>query len=330
MMQTGRNKIRRSKRAYQPSPETLSPILWAIDSTKLSAEEVQRTQNILKVINISQKDILTASVFSPFDLGWLVSVDDNLKKKTLNHLLRRTEEKWNHLQIPFEEKGILISESGSIRHRVRALIQYGKKHKAKVITVGSGVTKRSLLTGLGSFSETLIALSPVPVLILHDVVKPLQQVKKILFPTDFSKASQVNFKKVISFAKNYGAEVILYHFLDTEMGPLIYGIPWAYEVKWLADYWQDLEKHKIAEGEKWKAQAERQNVQCRFISDRKPGVLQDRIAETVQENQIDILAVSLSRSPASQVILGRTIRKIIANSTCPVLAFHHSSGKTHR
>lgn len=163
---------------------------------------------------------------------------------------------------------------------------------------------------------------------MNESVEPINQVKKILYATDFSEVSYLNFKKVIQFAKTYNAEVVLYHFMNVEMGPQMYGIPWGCKVKWRDDYWRAQEEHKSNEGEKWKAWAGKHNIICQFINDRKLGGFEARVLETVKENQIDILTLGIKRGPWSQVLLGRNVRDVLAKSTCPVLAIHTTIEKT--
>ena len=193
-----------------------APAVWAIDSSQVNEGEVKKFQSVLNALNFKGDGVLTTTIFSPFDLGWLVPVDKALKKKTFDNISAIIKKQWDKLDLTFKKNSVLVAESNSNREKVMALIKYAKKCKAKIIAVGSGVVSRSKLTGVGSFAEALITMSPLPVLVMSECVKPISQVKKILYPTDFSEVSYLNFKKVVQFAKTYNAEVILYHFLDSE------------------------------------------------------------------------------------------------------------------
>ena len=316
--------------SQKPIPQTtkhIAPVVWSIDSSKLSVEDVSKFQNIWNVLNVHSDEVLTASIFSPFDLGWLVPLDIGFKKKTRDNLAVITKEQWDKFSIPFKKNGIIISESASVRDKVNSLIQFAKKHKAKLIAVGPSTEKKKHFTSLGSFSENLIVASPIPVLIMGENAKLPQQIKRILFPTDFSRVSELNFRKVVQFAKNYDAEVILYHFFDSQSGPIMYGIPWGYEVNWLADYWKIQEEHKRTEAERWKAWAEKHNVKCRWVNDHKLGNLSERIIAATHEDEVDLLTVGIKRGPLRQVILGRNVRELIEKSICPVLALHATDEK---
>lgn len=303
--------------------KSVGPIVWAIDSTTLNDNLVKRFQGFLNSIECEFEDVIPVTIFSPFDAGLLGIVDKDLKKRTMKRLEQETQKQWTEYAIDSKKTDFLISESNSKRDRVLTLIQFAQRKKAKIIVVGSGAKSRNNLTGIGSFSEALISLSPIPVLVLGESVQVTQQsLAKILFPTDFSEASKVTFRKVLQFAKNRHAEVVLYHFLNLEQGPLAYGIPWGYEIKWLDEYWSVQEKLQEAEGEKWKNLALKLGVKSQFICDRKIGKLSNRIVEIAQDNQIDMIAVAIKRGPWSQVLLGRNIRELFAHSICPVLTIH--------
>jgi nucleotide-binding universal stress UspA family protein len=325
-MNLSRNKVE-SKNLKARITRLVPNAVWAIDSSQINEVEVKKFQTVLKALKFSDDGILSTTIFSPFDLGWLVRVDKALKKKTYENISEIIKKQWSKFSLSFNKKSVLVAESSSNREKILALLQCAKKSKAKLIAVGSGVASRSKLMGIGSFSEALITMSPVPVLVLSESAKPISQVKKILFPTDFSPLSYLNFKKVVQFAKTYDAEVFLYHFLDLETGPLMYGIPWGYEVKWLDDYWRVQADHKRQEGGKWKAWAEKQNTRCHFIVDSKLGSFNERVLENLKENKIDILTLGIKRGPLSQVILGRNVRELLATSTCPILTIHTVAAK---
>ena len=321
------NTQRSVKRPVPKISKSDGSVIWAIDATTLNESLAKRFHHFFKSLDCDIENVIPTTVFSPFDVGLFGNVDKVLRKKTMDRLEQETKKNWEKYSIVHKKSGLLISETNSKRDRAMALIQFAQRKKAKMIVVGSGAKSRDQLTGLGSFSEALISLSPIPVLVLGESVQMTDPISKILYPTDFSETSKMTFRKVVQFAKDRGAEVILYHFLNLEQGPLAFGIPWGYEVKWLDEYWQVQEKLQQEEGEEWKSKAIKQGVKCQFICDRKMGQLSGRIVEMIKENQINMLAITVKRGPWSQVILGRNVRELFAHSTCPVLAIHENLKK---
>jgi nucleotide-binding universal stress UspA family protein len=297
-------------------------LIWALDSVTLTDEKVEKFQQVLAFLKRDHDGIIPATIFSPFDLGWLAPLDNKFKKKTAKRLEIETKKLWESFSFKSKNAGFLISESNSNRDKALALIHFATRKKAKIIVIGAKVKTKNSLSEIGSFAENLISLSPIPVLVIGEAVVKIRPISKILFPTDFSEVSKKTFQKVIKFAKEYKAEIILYHFLNLEAGPLVYGIPWGFEIKWLDNFWRDQEQLKQKEGEIWKFRAEKQNVKCQFVCDRKVGRLSERIVTVARNYQVDLLAVTVKRGPWSQVILGGQIRELFGHSTCPVLAIH--------
>lgn len=311
-----------SKNVLPKMSKKMGPVIWAMDPSTINDEVVRRFQSLLSSLKCEENEVFPATIFSPFDLGWLSPVGKELKSRTLKALTEKVKKQWDQHGINHDKAGFIIAESTSKRDQALALIQFAMRKKAKMIIVGSGAKSRNNLTGLGSFSETLISLSPVPVLVIGESVETFHPITKILFPTDFSQSSVATFKKVVQMAKTYGAEVILYHFLNLEQGPMAFGIPWGYEIRWLDEYWKMHSDLRQEEGDKLSTWAARHGVKCQFICDRKTGVLSERIMEVAKNNQVDLLPIAVKRGPWSQVILGGTVRHIFAHATCPVMAIH--------
>ena len=304
-----------------------APVVWAIDSSKLNEAEVKRMKNLLEAFHFESNQVFPTSVFSPFDLGWLIPVDRNLRKKTLERVSEKIKEQWAQFSINFKKNGLLVAENNSSREKVMSLIRFAKRRKARMIVVGTGASHRNNLTGLGSFSESLISMSPIPVLVVGENTKPIQNVTKVLFPTDYSEEALAAFKKALPFINSYAAEIVLYHHLNLEAGPIAYGIPWGLEMKWLDEYWRVQQEVKEKEGHKWKALAEKKGIKCSLLNDRKVGLLPERILENAVENQVDFISLPVTRGPWSQVLLGRNVRELFSKSTCPILTLHSFVGK---
>ncbi len=321
------NKKIKNKKLIIPAAMKIEPLIWAIDTAKIDETQIKKFHDVLKSLNYQSEDVIPVTLFSPFDLGWVVPADPQMKKKAFAEMSSSIKEKWDKLSISFSKESLLIIDSNSIRNKAQALIQFALRKKAKMILIGSGAKSRSDLFGIGSFSETLIAMSPLPVLVVGESIQVPTPISKILFPTDFSEVSKSAFKKVARFAKNFDAQIILYHFLDLDAGPIAYGVPWGYEMKWLEDYWRVQEESKKAEGAEWKNWALRRQIRCEYRCDRKSGGFRERILEVVKEEKINILTVTIKRGPLAQVILGRHVRGLFADSTCPVLAIHSKAEK---
>ncbi len=322
MKQILKEAVNKNKKPLPQAMKQMESVILAIDSRKKNDPQVKKNLEVLRSFRYQDKNIIPVTVFTPLDLGWFMPIDKDKKTEMLSNIKEEVGTQWKKLGLDYKKSGFLITSENSTRDKAIKLIQFAVQNKAKTIIVGSGAKSRSELTGLGSFSETLISLSPLPVIVVGESVETVRPVSKIMFPTDFSDASHSAFRKTVDYAKKSGAEVILYHYLDIESGPLAYGIPWGYEIKWLDEYWKVQEDLQMAEGKKWRDWSLNEGVKCRFLYDRKLGGLRSRVVELTQELNVDLVVLSVKRGPWSQVILGRNVRSLFAHAICPVMAIH--------
>lgn len=151
----------------------------------------------------------------------------------------------------------------------------------------------------------------------------MNQIKKILAPTDFSELSQVGVRYALNLAKAVGAEVTVYHVLDSdELKKFREGI----EERVITDYSLRplshlLERYQIA--------------LARFLNDHfsdlipsvkirekvEMGVADKNIVELAEKEAVDLIVISThGRTGLSHVILGSVTEKVVRNAACPVLS----------
>ena len=85
-----------------------------------------------------------------------------------------------------------------------------KKTKADAIAVSTHSKEGMDHFLLGSFAETLIHHSTIPVIAVNPRTKPHASCKNILFPTDLSAESRKAFLKMIPLAKSWEAKVTVF------------------------------------------------------------------------------------------------------------------------
>ena len=107
---------------------------------------------------------------------------------------------------------ILCEASASQDECAHKLVRFAYKVHADLIAVGShGRTALSRLLGL-SFSEAVLTLSRIPVLIAGPSANPcLSPPQSIVFATDFSAACAGALDGILNLAEGFGAELHLFH-----------------------------------------------------------------------------------------------------------------------
>lgn len=105
----------------------------------------------------------------------------------------------------------LLQGSTSLNKSIEILIDHAETKKARMIIAVSHGRRWMVRFILGSFSEALLAKSPIPVLFMSR--KAVAKGNHLLFITDFSKASKAAFQLFLEQFEGMGQEVILYHAL---------------------------------------------------------------------------------------------------------------------
>lgn len=143
----------------------------------------------------------------------------------------------------------------------------------------------------------------------------MKGVRRILHPTDFSRASGAAFLKAVALAKESRAELLLVHVLLPPT-PFIgdgYVSPKTYE---------ELEAaaRRSAQRELAKVAARAQKAKARVKAVLVEGVPYDRIARVARSKRADLIVMGThGRSGLSKFFLGSVAERVIARAPCPVL-----------
>ncbi len=140
------------------------------------------------------------------------------------------------------------------------------------------------------------------------------EIKRILFPTDFSEGSAHAIPFVADLTKHYGAKLYVIH--------VIYDV--ARATGWYVPHVSMDEMYRDIE-----ANARKELEQCcreelRGYKDMEyailKGVPHEEILKFAEENNISMIVIgSHSRKGLDRVIFGSTAERVVRNSHCPVL-----------
>jgi nucleotide-binding universal stress UspA family protein len=201
----------------------------------------------------------------------------------------------------FEEGGVWEGLSGLISQRRIDLVVMGTHGR-------EGIGK--LL--LGSVTESVLRRAPCPVLTIgpHVEVDPQRatQMKRILFATDFSAASQAAAPYAISLAEENQAHLDVLHVIENRKAGELVGTPELIE-----GTIGKLRTLLPAEAELW--------CEAAFLVE--SGHVADQVLKCARERRADAIVIGARRVEgdfgASDHLPWHTAHKIIAAAPCPVL-----------
>jgi nucleotide-binding universal stress UspA family protein len=141
------------------------------------------------------------------------------------------------------------------------------------------------------------------------------RIRRIVHPTDFSKASGPAFKKGLELAKASRAQLIVVHVLSMlPVSPDAYVAP---------SVWEDLERGQRTTAQRQLAQlvARARKVGVRASSALLDvGVTHEQIVRFARAKRADLIVIgTLGRSGLTRALLGSVASRVLSTARCPVL-----------
>jgi nucleotide-binding universal stress UspA family protein len=207
---------------------------------------------------------------------------------------------------------------------VGELLKFCKAKKANFIITNTHARKGLSRLFLGSFAETLITSSTLPILAVQPDAIVSDQIKRILFATDFSKNSNAGYKRTLEIAKKIGAEITLFHKRFSSVEPIVQSGVYMLGGGWVstAQLLDDEEKATIELSNKWIQQAKQYDVNVNYVSNPADLAISNAIIETAKTKKADLIVVVNQTGRWGTVVLGSISRELLRQAPVPVLILH--------
>lgn len=140
-------------------------------------------------------------------------------------------------------------------------------------------------------------------------------IKRILFPTDFSEGSDNALPYAADMAKHYGAKLYVLHV----MHDIAQATGWYVPHISMDELYKDIEKNAKKEIEKYGVEELRgfKDIDRTVIK----GIPYDEIIKFAKENKIDLIVIGThGRKGLDRVIFGSTAERVVRDAPCPVLS----------
>ena len=141
--------------------------------------------------------------------------------------------------------------------------------------------------------------------------------KKILVPTDFSEYSDKALNQALDIAKQYNAQVFLFHVIPKEVNRCVADVCLGDDVI------RDIENQMIIRAqEDLKKQLGKfaQSQDVSVTTDVGKGTPYDAILQEAADKGIDLIVIaSLGRSGIARFLVGSVARNVLKGAKCPVL-----------
>ncbi len=150
----------------------------------------------------------------------------------------------------------------------------------------------------------------------------MMEIKRILFPTDFSEGSADAIPFVVDMTKHYGAKLYILHV----MHDIAKATGWYVPHMNMDELYRDMEASARKELERCCLE------ELRLYKDIERVVLQgvshEEILKFANSHDIDLIIIGThSRKGLEKVLFGSTADKVVKNARCPVLTVGHGAAK---
>lgn len=301
-------------------------IIWAVDPFKASGPSWSKLTSIVKALSLEGKaPVQPVYVLSPSNFNFTgefsgpwVSVFEPKVREAFTRVL-------SGLGIPsLLEPEIILNKESSMASNVSKLLKFVERSQAEILVMNSHARTGLARLFLGSFAETALMATKVPLILVNPETKSVTQFKKVLFPTDFSASNKKAFKKVLVFCKKYGAQLIIYHKLPDPIEPMVQTGVYMAGGGWVSvQQYIDLEsaaREKDSQG--LVTEAAKAGVDAQFFIEEKPGFITDSINQYISQNGVDLVSVGSKSGPVSSVLVGSIARQLVREASCPVWVVH--------
>ena len=143
----------------------------------------------------------------------------------------------------------------------------------------------------------------------------MSRLRRILHPSDFSRASSAAFTRAVAMAKADRAQLLLVHVLAPP-------IPIAGEGYISPKVYDDLEASARKYGQKHLGalQAKARKAGVKAVTLLLDGVAHDQIARAAKSKKADLIVIGThGRTGIDHMLFGSTAEKVVRKAPCPVL-----------
>ncbi len=146
------------------------------------------------------------------------------------------------------------------------------------------------------------------------------EIKRILFPTDFSKAASYALPHAVDLAKLFKAKLYLMHVIPDISLTSELSMPFSS----FDQIYVDLELVAQQELEKYEAEKRKDLTDVEYVVTR--GLPYEQILRLAETKKVDLIVMSThGKTGVDKVIFGSTAQRVVRRAVCPVLTVR--SGK---
>lgn len=293
--------------------------IWAMAIDPFAGVDVEPVWKLVQPLSEQAgAKVEAVYVLAPSSMNWTGAFSGPWMKK---YMPIAEEKLVKTIPDPALKKVVVPCKEAGQRAAVQSLIKYAAKIKADCIVISTHARAGLERLAMGSFAETLILTSKIPVLVLKPATQVPHTVHKILVPTDLSKESERFIASVADDAKKLHAEIVLFHKQPDPLDPIIQQGVYSLGGGWVSvqSYIDDELEQKNRKITKIEDMLRKRGVPVSHVIDSSPAGLIESIERAAKDNDADMVSVLTRSGSWSAALLGSVARGLVRSSMIPVL-----------
>jgi nucleotide-binding universal stress UspA family protein len=297
-------------------------IAWAIDAFEETGEIQSRCIDAITQLVSTRPgvSIYPVYVLSPEHLNLPIEFNNPLQQHYSEVAIKAIHARLKDLKLKnVKEPKVVVQQSATIKGSATKLINFCKANKMELIVVGTHGRTGIQRAFLGSFAETLLNLSKIPVLVVGAHATS-SSMKHLLFPSDLQNRSLKVFNRMLKTAKELGAKVTLLHCIPRPIEAVFQSGVYLFSGGWVPAnlYLEKGEEKQRKIAKKWLDTAKKAGVTTDLVLDTTSVSIVESILRHAQSLNADLIAMPAQSGAVASTLIGSYTRQIVRNALCPV------------
>jgi len=294
--------------------------LWLLAVDPFTSLDAEPLLHIVEALNHGHQPsrVQAAFVLAPSSFNWTGEFNGDWFAKYRPLAQARLD---RFLPLPSIEKVVVPCEQTGMRAAVTTLLDHAQRLGATCIVVATHARRGVERMALGSFAETLILSSPIPVLVLNPTQHVPQMVRKILVPVDLTEDEDSFAAEIALYARALDADVVLFHKQSDPFDPIVQQGVFSLGGGWVStqEYVNAETESKFQRLEKLQAAIQRHEIRCAHVMDSSPLGLIESVDRAARNSGADMITVMTRSGPWSAALLGSVARGLVRGASVPVM-----------
>lgn len=313
-------------------------IFWAIDPITTDAALAKKAADLIAVVAHQMNgpvEVQPVTVVNPEELTWPTEMHGDWETHFRETVSRRIEDLLNDPDQGISRHGIatrpplLLTETldmmSGVARSVETFLHAAREQDARLIVAATQSRNDLERLILGSFCETLLVTSEIPVLTVNPKTDVPENINSVYYSTDLSDESKDQLPAAVGLARALGATLILVHKVTVPAPPIIEpGFVAAADTETIQALFADYREEQKRMLRTWCEEVSRTGVTCRAAEIDEGGGLTEALLEVAHNAHDALFVTALQSQKGLARLIGHISRNLARESELPTLTLPSS------